>query len=52
MTPPRIEKLQCRHKPDDFDCGQEALNRFLIRNAHQNRQSEASHALADEKVVG
>jgi len=55
MSPLKIEKLQRSHKLDDFDCGQEALNRFLIRNALQNRQSEASQtyvALADDKVVG
>jgi GNAT superfamily N-acetyltransferase len=55
MTPLKIEKLQRSHKLDDFDCGQEALNRFLIRNALQNQQSEASQtyvALADDKVVG
>jgi GNAT superfamily N-acetyltransferase len=55
MTPLKIEKLQRSHKIDDFDCGQEALNRFLIRNALQNQQSEASQtyvALADAKIVG
>jgi GNAT superfamily N-acetyltransferase len=55
MTPLRIEKLQRGHKIDDFDCGQEALNRFLIRHALQNQQAEASQtyvALADDKVVG
>jgi GNAT superfamily N-acetyltransferase len=55
MTPLRIEKLQRSHKIDDFDCGQEALNRFLIRNALQNQQSEGSQtyvALAGDKVVG
>jgi GNAT superfamily N-acetyltransferase len=55
VTPLKIEKLQRNHKLDHFDCGQEALNRFLIRNALQNQQAEASQtyiALADEKVVG
>ena len=55
MTPLKIEKLQRSHKLDDFDCGQEALNRFLIRHALQNQQAEASQtyvALADDKVVG
>src|SRR5450432_3971120 len=40
---------------DGFDCGSEALNRFLIRYALQNQQAEASQtyvALADEKVAG
>lgn len=55
MTPLRIEKLQRSHKIDTFDCGREALNRFLIRYALQNQQADASKtyvALADEKVVG
>jgi len=55
MTPLRIERLQRSHATEDFDCGREALNRFLIRYAYQNQQAEASKtyiALADEKVVG
>jgi GNAT superfamily N-acetyltransferase len=55
MTPLRIEKLQRNHAVEDFDCGREALNRFLIRFAYQNQQAEASKtyiALADEEVVG
>ena len=55
MTPLRIEKLQRTHNIDSFDCGREALNRFLIRFAHQNQQAEASQtylALAEEQVVG
>jgi hypothetical protein len=39
---PRIEKLRRDHHVDEFDCGQEALNRFLIRFAFQNQQAEAS----------
>jgi GNAT superfamily N-acetyltransferase len=38
-----------------FDCGREALNRFLIRYAFQNQQAGASQtylALADAEVVG
>jgi GNAT superfamily N-acetyltransferase len=55
MTALKIEKLQRGHKIDDFDCGREALNRFLSRYAFQNQQAEASQtyvALAGEKVVG
>lgn len=55
MTTLKIEKLQRSHKLDEFDCGQEALNRFLIRHARQNQQAEASQtyvALADGQVVG
>jgi GNAT superfamily N-acetyltransferase len=52
---PRIEKLRRDHHVDQFDCGQEALNRFLIRYAFQNQQTEASHsyvALVGDEVVG
>ena len=51
----RIEKLDRRHTLDEFDCGVEALNRFLIRYALQNQQAGASQtylALADEETVG
>jgi GNAT superfamily N-acetyltransferase len=51
----RIEKLSRSHEVDSFDCGREALNRFLIRYALQNQQAEASQtyiALSDEEVVG
>ena len=52
---PRIEKLRRDHHVDLFDCGQEALNRFLIRYAFQNQQAEASQtyvALVGDDVVG
>ena len=55
MAKLRIEKLQRGHGVDKFDCGQEALNRFLIRFAFQNQQAGASQtyiALADEEVAG
>jgi GNAT superfamily N-acetyltransferase len=51
----RIEKLQRSHSVDTFDCGQEALNRFLTRFAFQNQQAGASQtyiALADQEVAG
>lgn len=51
----RIEKLERRHAVDTFDCGREALNRFLIRYALQSQQAGASQtyvALADQEVVG
>jgi GNAT superfamily N-acetyltransferase len=54
-SPFRIEKLQRSHLVDTFDCGREALNRFLIRYALQNQQSGASQtyvALAGEEVAG
>lgn len=51
----RIEKLRREHDVDAFDCGQEPLNRFLVRYALHNQQAEASQsyvALAGEEVVG
>jgi GNAT superfamily N-acetyltransferase len=51
----RIEKLQRGHAVEGFDCGSEALNRFLIRHALQNEQAGASRthvALADAEIVG
>ncbi len=55
MIPLRIEKLRPDHDIDKFDCGREALNRFLIRYALQNQRAEASQtyvALAgDERQI-
>lgn len=51
----RIEKLQRGHAVDGFDCGQEDLNRFLIRYALQGQQAGASQtylALDGDRVVG
>ncbi len=51
----RIEKLQRGHSVEGFDCGREALNRFLIRYALQNQQACASQtyvALAETEVAG
>ena len=51
----RIEKLRRDHRVDDFDCGNDALNRFLIRYALQSQQGNASQtylAMANEEVVG
>lgn len=55
MTSLLIEKLQRGHAIDTFDCGREALNRFLIRFAFQNQQAGASQtyvALAEAEIVG
>lgn len=55
MSSLRIEKLDRRLMLDEFDCGREALNRFLIRHALQSQQAGASQtyvALADGRVVG
>ena len=52
---PRIEKLQRAHHIDSFDCGKEALNRFLIRHALQNQQAGASQtylAFSSDEVIG
>jgi GNAT superfamily N-acetyltransferase len=51
----RIEKLRREHPVEGFDCGKEALNRFLVRHAWQSQLSGASQtylALAGEKIVG
>lgn len=51
----RIERLQRVHAVENFDCGKDALNRFLIRYALQNQQAGASQsyvALAGEEIVG
>lgn len=55
MSSYRVEKLQRSHAVDTFDCGREALNRFLVRYSLQSQQAGASQtyvALADEEVVG
>jgi GNAT superfamily N-acetyltransferase len=56
MTAPlRIEKLQRAHAVESFDCGQEALNRFLIRYALQNQRAGASQtyvAISGDEVIG
>jgi GNAT superfamily N-acetyltransferase len=38
----RIEKLQRAHSVEGFDCGSEALNRFLVRFALPNQLAGAS----------
>ena len=55
MTVFTIEKLARHHAVDNFDCGEEALNRFLIRFAFVNQQANASQTyvgLADGFVIG
>lgn len=55
MNSLRIEKLNRVHAVESFDCGREALNRFLVRYAMQNQQASASQtyvALSDVQVVG
>ncbi len=51
----RIEKLARHHAVESFDCGQEALNRFLVRFAWANQQAQASQTylgLNDDAVIG
>lgn len=55
MTVFRIEKLNRCHAVDAFDCGEGALNRFLIRFALPNQQANASQTylgFADDVVIG
>lgn len=55
MTGFRIEKLTRHHAIDSFDCGQEALNQFLVRFALVNQQANASQTyvgLSDDEVIG
>jgi predicted N-acetyltransferase YhbS len=51
----RIDKLRRDHAVEGFDCGKEALNRFLARHALQSQQAGASTsylALDGMAVVG
>jgi GNAT superfamily N-acetyltransferase len=55
MTSLAIGKLSPHHDVDGFDCGQEALNRFLVRFALPSQQASSSQTyvgLADSTVVG
>jgi len=55
MTEFGIEKLDARHAVEEFDCGQGALNRFLIRFALVNQRSHAAQTyigLANDTIIG
>lgn len=55
MTRFRVEKLGRHHAVEAFDCGEEPLNRFLIRFALPNQQANASQTyvgLADDEIIG
>ena len=55
MTVFSIEKLTRQHAVDDFDCGEESLNRFLSRFAFPNQQASASQTyvgMADGCITG
>jgi GNAT superfamily N-acetyltransferase len=56
VTTFRIEKLNRRHAVETFDCGEEALNRFLVRYALPSQMANASQTyvgIADhDSIVG
>jgi GNAT superfamily N-acetyltransferase len=55
MTAFVVEKLARHHAVEIFDCGQAALNRFLLRFALSSQQANAAQTyvgLADAEIVG
>jgi GNAT superfamily N-acetyltransferase len=51
----KVEKLRREHFLDDFDCGKEPLNRFLVRNALQSQKANATQTyvvIAGDQVIG
>ncbi|MCA9859382.1 MAG: GNAT family N-acetyltransferase [Thermomicrobiales bacterium] len=55
MTSIRVEKLTRHHQVEDFACGQEPLDRFLIQHALQSQLANASQtylAIGEDAVVG
>lgn len=55
MVKPTIEKLAASHNVQDFDCGNPALNRFLIKHALQSQQSHSATtyvACKENKIIG
>jgi GNAT superfamily N-acetyltransferase len=51
----RVEKLRPDHAIDNFDCGREELNRYLLRYAWANQQAGAAQSyvgLVGNAVVG
>jgi GNAT superfamily N-acetyltransferase len=51
----KVEKLKREHGVEGFDCGKEPLNRFLIRNALQSQQANASQTyvlVLENRIVG
>jgi len=50
-----IEKLRASHPITGFDCGKDALNRYLVRYAWRNQQAGAAQtwvALDGDRVIG
>ena len=55
MTGFRIEKIAPHHAVEGFDCGNEALNRYLIRFALADQRASTAQTylgLADSLVIG
>jgi GNAT superfamily N-acetyltransferase len=53
--PRRVEKLRRDHPVENFDCGREELNRYLVRYAWQNQQAGAGQTyvgIVGEVIVG
>jgi GNAT superfamily N-acetyltransferase len=51
----RVEKLRRDHPVENFDCGREELNRYLVRYAWQNQQAGAAQTyvgIVGEVIVG
>jgi GNAT superfamily N-acetyltransferase len=51
----RVEKLRRDHPVENFDCGREELNRYLVRYAWQNQQTGAAQTyvgIVGEIIVG
>jgi GNAT superfamily N-acetyltransferase len=51
----RVEKLRRDHPVENFDCGREGLNRYLVRYAWQNQQAGAAQTyvgIVGEIIVG
>ena len=51
----RVEKLRRDHTVENFDCGREELNRYLVRYAWQNQQAGAAQTyvgIVGEVIVG
>lgn len=46
----RVEKLERGHAVEGFDCGSDALNRFLIRYALRNELARLSHIRGELKI--
>jgi GNAT superfamily N-acetyltransferase len=51
----RVEKLRRDHPVENFDCGREDLNRYLVRYAWQNQQAGAAQTyvgIVGKVIVG